>query len=304
MIEKNILLLEKYLEFLHANKNLSNNTIISYRNDLKEFFRLNEKSCISNFGDEELNKYIKLLYEKFSAKTHCRKLSSVKSFFNYLLDNGLISKNLADNYDFPKIPKNVPKFLTEEEIDKLIAETYKDNSFRGIRLTLLIELLYTTGIRVSELVGIKLGDFSDDYSSFVIRSKGGESRVIPLFGKVVDILKRYIRELRINSNNSNFLFPSNSKSGYLTRNRFFQMLRILGKKIGMNPNKISPHIIRHSFASHLLDRGVDLRIIQESLGHKDISTTQVYTHIQQKKMRKILEEKHSLKSDLDKIIKI
>ncbi len=298
------MLLEKYLEFIHANKNLSKNTILSYRNDLKEFLELNKKVSLTNLGALEMNKYIKLLSQKFSSKTHCRKLSSVKSFFNYLLDSGIIIKNPTDIYDFPKIPKNIPKFLTEEEVEKLINKTYMDNSFKGLRLTLLIELLYTTGIRVSELVGIKLGDFNDNFSSFVIKGKGGDSRIIPLFGKVIDILKKYISQIEIHVKNSKFLFPSNSKSGHLTRNRFFQMLKILGKSIGINPKKISPHVIRHSFASHLLDRGVDLRIIQESLGHKDISTTQVYTHIQQKKMRKILEEKHSLKNDLNKIIKI
>tara|TARA_B100000029_G_scaffold515752_1_gene624488 strand:- start:871 stop:1785 length:915 start_codon:yes stop_codon:yes gene_type:complete len=304
VIEKNSLLLEKYLEFIHANKNLAINTITSYRNDLKEFININKKSNIEDFGVVEMNEYIKFLSIKFSAKTHCRKLSSVKSFFSYLQENGLIIANPADNYDFPKIPKNVPKFLTEEEIEKLINETYKSHSFKGLRLTLLVELMYATGVRVSELVGIKLGDFNDNYSSFVIKGKGGDSRIIPLFGKVIEILKKYIDELEIHSKGSKFLFPSNSRSGHITRNRFFQMLRGLGKKIGINPKKISPHIIRHSFASHLLDRGVDLRIIQESLGHKDISTTQVYTHIQQKKMRKILEEKHSLKNDLNKIIKI
>ena len=303
MSKENQNLLERYLEFIEASKNLSLNTIESYKSDISEFLNFFDNKDLINLEYIHVKKYVEFLSKNFSAKTHCRKLSSIKGFYNFLTDNEVLLNNHVDEFEFPKIPKNIPKFLSEKEVIRLIDETYKDTTFKGLRLTVLLEILYTTGIRVSELVGIKIGDISDDYSSIIIKSKGGNRRIIPLFGNVIDKLQKYVTELRTFSKKSYFLFPSNSKLGHLTRHRFFQILKSLGKEIGMSPEKVSPHVIRHSFASHLLDRGVDLRIIQESLGHKDISTTQVYTHIQSQKMRRVLEEKHSLKQELKKIYK-
>ena len=168
----------------------------------------------------------------------------------------------------------------------------------------MMEILYATGIRISELVEMRNGDLSEDLASVLIKGKGGKQRVVPLFGKVKEVLKKYLNEKRKHDYKSSFLFPSNSKSGHITRHRFFQLLKKLSLECGINVSRVSPHTIRHSFASHLLERGVDLRIIQESLGHKDISTTQIYTHIQSKKIRKILEKNHSIKNDLKKLIKI
>ena len=211
-----------------------------------------------------------------------------------------------DFIDFPKLPKKIPKFLTESEVNDLIEKSYKDQTFKGLRTSLLIEILYATGIRVSELVSISLGDISDDYSSIIIKGKGGDQRIVPLFGKVKTILEKYINFLNQfkEQTQSLFLFPSNSKSGHLTRNRFFQILKKLGKEIHLDLKRISPHVLRHSFASHLLSRGVDLRIIQESLGHKDISTTQIYTHIQPSKLRKILEKRVYVDYEIKKFKKL
>ena len=191
-------------------------------------------------------------------------------------------------------------------MNNLIKKSYEDKSFKGLRTTLLIEILYATGIRVSELVGISLGDISDNYSSIVIRGKGGKQRIVPLFGKVKTVLKRYVAFLNQlkRPTKSLFLFPSNSKFGHLTRNRFFQILKNLAKEIHLDLNRISPHVLRHSFASHLLSRGVDLRIIQESLGHKDISTTQIYTHIQSSRLRKILEKRIYIDDEIKKFKKL
>ena len=170
----------------------------------------------------------------------------------------------------------------------------------------MLEMLYATGIRISELVSLKLGDISEDYSFIIILNKGRKERIVPLISKVKIILKKYLNILQNNTTKSgkNFLFPSNSKLGHLTRIRFFQMLQKIGSEALIDKELLSPHKVRHSFATHLLNRGVDLRLIQESLGHKDISTTQIYTHIQTKKLRKILTEKHSLKRNMSKLIKI
>ena len=305
-MKKNINLIEKYIEFIFAQKNLAKNTVASYENDLSEFAKFIGNIDFLDLNVSEFKKYVSYLSKNFSPSSHSRKLSSVKNFFLYLYDLKLVKNTPIDFIDFPKLPKKIPKFLSESEVNNLIKKSYEDKSFKGLRTTLLIEILYATGIRVSELVGISLGDISDNYSSIVIRGKGGGQRIVPLFGKVKTVLKRYLGFLNQlkRPTKSLFLFPSNSKFGHLTRNRFFQILKNLGKEIHLDLNRISPHVLRHSFASHLLSRGVDLRIIQESLGHKDISTTQIYTHIQSGKLRKILEKRTYIDDEIKKFKKL
>ena len=305
-MQKNINLIEKYIEFIFAQKNLAKNTVTSYENDLSEFARFIGYNDFLNLTVNQFKRYVNYLSKNFSPSSHCRKLSSVKNFFLYLYDLKLINNTPMDFIDFPKLPKKIPKFLSESEVNILIEKSYEDHSFKGLRRTLLIEILYATGIRVSELVSIRLGDITDNYSSIIIKGKGGKQRIVPLFGKVISVLKKYIdflNKLKEQSNNL-FLFPSNSKFGHLTRNRFFQILKDLGEEINLDVKRISPHVLRHSFASHLLSRGVDLRIIQESLGHKDISTTQIYTHIQASKLRKILEKRTYVDDEIKKFKKL
>ena len=301
---KNGLLIEGYLEYISANKNLSKNTIQSYKDDLLEFSRFMKNNEIKKIGNNEFKKYINYLSIKFSPKSHSRKLSSLKNFFNYLYDLKIINLNPINNFDYPKIPKSLPKFLTEKEVNILLDRTYQDFSHKGVRLSTMLEILYATGIRISELVKIKKADINEDLSSILIKGKGGVHRIVPLFGRAIVTLKNYLKIKDQDKINNSYLFPSNSKDGHITRNRFFQLIKQLANECNISSAKVSPHVIRHSFASHLLERGVDLRIIQESLGHKDISTTQIYTHIQSNKIRKVLEEKHSLKKEIKKLIKI
>ena len=305
-MQKNINLIDKYIEFIFAQKNLSKNTVISYESDLSEFAKFVGHSDFLNLTRDHFKKYVSYLSENFSPSSHCRKLSSIKNFFLYLYDLKLINHTPMDFIDFPKLPKKIPKYLSESEVNHLIDKSYEDQSFKGLRTTLLIEILYATGLRVSELVSIRFGDISDDYSSIIIKGKGGKQRIVPMFGKVKIVLKTYVNFLNQikQPSKSIFLFPSNSKVGHLTRNRFFQILKNLGKKIHLDFKRISPHVLRHSFASHLLSRGVDLRIIQESLGHKDISTTQIYTHIQSSKLRKILEKRVYIDDEIKKFKKL
>ena len=305
-MKKNINLIEKYIEFIFAQKNLSKNTVISYENDLSEFARFIGQNDFLDLTVNQFKKYVSYLSENFSPSSHCRKLSSVKNFFLYLYDLKLVKNTPLDCIDFPKLPKKIPKFLSESEVNTLIEKSYENQSFKGLRRTLLIEILYATGIRVSELVSIRLGDISDNYSSIIIKGKGGKQRIVPLFGKVILVLKKYVDFLNQLKEQKSylFLFPSNSKLGHLTRNRFFQILKDLGKETNLDLKRISPHVLRHSFASHLLSRGVDLRIIQESLGHKDISTTQIYTHIQASKLREILEKRNYVNDEIKKFKKL
>ena len=299
-------LIEKYLENILTKKNVSKNTYMSYKNDLQQFQKFLNLNTIKNVDEEKIKNYVKFLAKNYSTASHCRKLSSLKNFFIFLEEKNLIKYNFFDSTEFPKFKRTIPKILSEEQIKKIINLSYNDSTEKGIRFSLMLEMLYATGIRISELVSLKLADISDDHSFIIILNKGRKERIVPLISKVQNILKKYLNILQDNKakSNKNYLFPSNSKSGHITRIRFFQLLQKIGSKALIDKELLSPHKVRHSFATHLLNRGVDLRLIQESLGHKDISTTQIYTHIQTKKLRKILTEKHSLKRNMSKLIKI
>ena len=300
-------LLDKYLEFIIANKNLSKNTYLSYKTDLSEYIKFTNAKTKSDLIEVDLKPYIKYLAKNFSRKTHCRKLSSVKNFYKYLFEKKTIVSNIFSNIEFPKSSKSIPKVLEKKEILKIIEKSQENKSFKGQRLTLMIELLYATGVRVSELVSLKLGDINDDLSQIIINTKGNKERVIPIISSVKRQLNNYLNELKTDLNKKKgpiFIFPSNSKQGHITRNRFFQLLQNLAITVGIEKDRVSPHVLRHSFATHLLEKGVDLRLIQESLGHKDISTTEIYTHLDRKRLKNVLENKHSLKKDIDKLIKI
>ena len=299
-------LIEKYLENILTKKNVSKNTFMSYKNDLQQFqkfFNLNE---IETVDEDKITNYVNFLAKNYSTASHCRKLSSLKNFFIFLEEKKLIKHNFFDSIEFPKFKRTIPKILSEGQIKKIINLSYNDSTDKGMRLSLMLEILYATGIRISELVSLKLGDISEDYSFIIILNKGRKERIVPLILKVQNLLKKYLNVIEYNKAKSskNYLFPSNSKSGHITRIRFFQIFQEIGSKALIDKELLSPHKVRHSFATHLLNRGVDLRLIQESLGHKDISTTQIYTHIQTKKLRKILTEKHSLKRNMSKLIKI
>ncbi len=298
--------IEKFLENLITKQNLSKNTFVSYKNDIKQFFEIIDVSNLESLDEKKVVFYVNYLSINYSPTSHCRKLSSLKSFFNFLSDRKYITNNLFDAIEYPKFSRKIPKVLSEKQILKIINVSYEDNTFKGKRFSLMLEILYATGIRISELVSLKFGDIADDLSYIIVLNKGGRQRQVPIIQKVQNLLKQYINSLQKNdlAIGKTFLFSSKSKKGHLTRNRFFQILQKIGVKAGISKNELSPHKIRHSFASHLLERGVDLRVIQESLGHKDISTTQIYTHVKTKKLRKILEEKHSLQKNIEKLIKI
>ena len=302
--EKNKFFLEDYIEFLVAQKSLSKNTCLSYKNDLNQFFLFLKNKNMNKVINSDIKKYITYLSENYSSSSHSRKLSTLKQFFIFLLAENRISENFLLNYDFPKIRKKLPSVLSEDEIKKIFKESYKDITPKGIRFCTMLEIMYGTGIRVSELINLKISSFRDDYSSILILGKGKKERFVPLTSIATKIIIKYldVRQNFISDNNNDFgyMFPSNSKSLHLTRIRFYQILKHFCAKIGITPQKISPHIIRHSFATHLLDRGVDLRTIQISLGHSDISTTQIYTHVQTKNLKNIIENKHPLKSSLEK----
>ena len=188
-------LIEKYLENILTKKNVSKNTFMSYKNDLQQFqkfFNLNE---IENLDEYKIKNYVNFLAKNYSTASHCRKLSSLKNFFIFLEEKKLIKYNFFDSTEFPKFKRTIPKILSEEQIKKIINLSYNDSTDKGIRLSLMLEMLYATGIRISELVSLKLGDISDDYSFIIILNKGRKERVVPLISKVQNILKKYLNIL-------------------------------------------------------------------------------------------------------------
>ena len=189
-------LVDKYLEFITANKNLSKNTYVGYKNDLSEFIKLTNVKTNSDLIDVDLNSYIKYLSKNFSIRTHCRKLSSIKNFYKYLFEKKTIASNIFLNIEFPKSSRSIPRILEKNEILKIIDKSHENKSFKGKRLTIMIELLYATGIRVSEMVSLKLGNINGDLSQIIINTKGNKERVIPIISSVKCELNYYLNELK------------------------------------------------------------------------------------------------------------
>ena len=190
-------LIEKYLENILTKKNVSKNTFMSYKNDLQQFqkfFNLNE---IENVDQDKIKNYVNFLAKNYSTASHCRKLSSLKNFFIFLEEKKLIKYNFFDSTEFPKFKRTIPKILSEEQIKKIINLSYNDSTCKGIRLSLMLEMLYATGIRISELVSLKLADISDDYSFIIILNKGRKESIVPLISKVQNILKKYLNILSL-----------------------------------------------------------------------------------------------------------
>ena len=306
--KENILLVDQYIEFLIVQRNLSKNSCFSYRTDLKQFLNFIGEKKLLYVDDSIVKKYILFLSSRYSVSSHARKLSVVKQFFNFLLNENKIIENRFLDLNSPKSEKKLPSVLSESEINMIFDEAYKDKSAKGIRFITMMEIMYATGIRVSELVGLKIASLKEDFSSILISGKGKKERYVPLTetakAAIIEYLKVRENLIKNESKGSIFLFPTNSKSSHITRIRFFQILKGVCMKLTIDSNRVSPHVIRHSFATHLLDRGVDLRIIQTSLGHADISTTQIYTHVQTRKLKNIIENKHPLKSSINKLTKL
>ena len=306
-LEDNNLQIEKFIEFLVAQKNLSKNTCSAYLIDLNQFNKFFDGILFSKLKEKNIQSFIIHLAKNYSIKTHARKLSTLKQFYFFLVEEEMCNSNPILNFDFPKPKMSLPKILTENEMSSLLDFCMHDKSPYGFRLSAMLEILYSTGIRVSELVSIKLSSFEDGFRSILIRGKGGKERIVPLTDSAINSINSYLQirnKLLPKKQESEYLFPSNSTNRHITRNRFFQILKNLSSRVNISPERLSPHVIRHSFATHLLDRGVDLRTIQSSLGHSDISTTQIYTHVKTSKLREIIEKKHPLKKNINKLTKL
>ena len=301
------LLVENFLEVLASEKGLSKNTLYSYKIDLDQFINFIQKKNIKarDFKDKDIKEFISTFKNKgYEKSTVSRKISSLTHFFNFLLDEKEIDINPLNNFEIPKQTKKLPIILSNKHIDKILEFTKRDQSAAGIRLYTMIEILYATGIRISELVEMKLSSIYEDKNFLLVSGKGNKERLVPISIKTRETLDKYltIRDNFISDkNNSIWLFPSKQSSiGHITRQRFNQLLNELNLHADLGIKRISPHKLRHAFATHLLENGMDLRSLQQILGHSDISTTQIYTHVLKERLKEIIKDNHPLsKVDLD-----
>lgn len=273
-------IISQYLEYLELEKGLSNNTIEAYRRDLYSFAEGIDD--ISEINRNTINLHVRSLKEKKLAPSSViRHVASLRGFFKWVSSMGIMEKNPASTLEQPKVPQRLPKVISLKEIEEMLHSGL--NPLQNV----MLELLYSCGLRVSELVNLKLGDI--DMVSKYVRcfGKGSKERIIPIGGKVIDVLNTYLpeRELILKRHDiSSKKLLINESGRFVTRQDVYNFVHQCGKKIHKN---ISPHTLRHSFATHLLENGADLRVVQELLGHSDVSTTQLYTHISKKRLKEV-----------------
>tara|TARA_R110000868_G_scaffold189695_1_gene432902 strand:+ start:88094 stop:89011 length:918 start_codon:yes stop_codon:yes gene_type:complete len=290
---KSSLLLEAYKEYLIAIKGAAINTVETYDLILQNF--ADSVDEIANVTQADIEKYLQTINEKsLKASTQKHHISTLKTFYNFLLSKKVVTKNPCANIDLPKTTKALPKFIEEGEMQRLL-NACVGASAKQIRLRTMFLLLYATGMRVSELAGLTMGDIKQTEEGFLrITGKGNKTRLVPMGLATKSALDHYIKNAReeVNPLNSNYLFPSpRRKNEGLTRQRIFQILQEVSMPLGI---EISPHGFRHSFATHLLENKANLRAVQIMLGHENMSTTEIYTAVVDKQKRKTIEENHPL----------
>ncbi len=288
---------ETFLEMLAAERGAARLTVAAYRTDLAHLAQY-FGAGIARAATDDLRGYFGALAKSgIGARTAARRLSAFRQFFRFLVVEGARRDDPTRALDAPRIPRTLPKHLDERETEALLAVVKKRTGPEGQRLTCLIELLYGAGLRVSELVSLPVAAAQRDPRSLIIRGKGDKERLVPLGDQARAALKAYLEErwrfLR-NGKTSTYLFPSRGREGHLTRRRCGQLMKELALEAGLDPARLSPHVLRHAFASHLIDHGADLRSVQEMLGHADIATTQIYTHVQSGRLQRLVAEHHPL----------
>jgi integrase/recombinase XerD len=296
-----------FLDMLSSERGASPNTLAAYRHDLEDAaHRLaRQRSSLEGADAAALEALMRsLAADGLSAATAARRLSALKRYYRFLLKEGVRGDDPTAGMKGPKRARPLPKILSEEEVGRLFEAAETVEGPAGVRLVALLELLYAGGLRVSELVTLPLAAFSRAERYLVITGKGGKDRIVPLTPSALDAVETWkgVREdflpsraSPLRSRAERYLFPSTSaKGGHLTRERFAQMLADLAVKAGLDPARVSPHVLRHAFATHLLANGADLRSLQTLLGHADVSTTEIYTHVLQARLKALMEDAHPL----------
>jgi integrase/recombinase XerD len=291
---------ETFLEMLAVERGAAKNTLEAYARDLRHAgaFLAGRGRSLEDADTAALKDYLSALADSgMSARTAARRLSALRQFYRFLYGEQLRDDDPTATLESPRQGRSLPKILSEAEVDRLLEAARQREGAEGVRLTALLEVLYASGLRVSELVGLPLSAVARDQRALIVRGKGGKERMVPIGEAARTALAEYravrARFLR-RPEDDVWLFPSRSLGGHLTRHRVAQLLKELAVEAGLPPSKVSPHVLRHAFASHMLAKGADLRAVQQLLGHADISTTQVYTHVLSERLKHLVETHHPL----------
>ncbi|MEF0942127.1 site-specific tyrosine recombinase XerD [Rhizobium sp. BR 362] len=301
---------EAFLEMMSAERGAAVNTLQSYERDLDDLhsFLSERKVRMTEAGSNDLGAYLSgLSRQGFKPSSQARRLSAMRQFYKFLYAEGLRTDDPTGILDAPKKGRALPKTMGVDEVTRLLARAEQEAAVEGpdqlqhLRMLVLLELLYATGMRVSELVSLPAKVLDQEGRFLMIRGKGNKERLVPLSQSAIAALKTYGRRQALEAANakqpapeSPWLFPAASKQGYLPRQVFARDLKDLAIRAGLSPSLISPHVMRHAFASHLLANGADLRVVQELLGHSDISTTQIYTHVLEERLHQLVQTHHPL----------
>ena len=301
-------LVELFLDMLAAERGAGENTLAAYRNDLADLTAHLRAAgrTIGGADTHDLRGFLSSLAERdFKASSLARRLSAMRQLYRFLYAEGKLKHDPAAVLEGPKRGRNVPKVLSIAEVDGLLAQARKAMEdgepppaarLRAARLLCLLEVVYATGLRVSELVALPAAAARRDQRMLVVRGKGGKERLVPLNQAAKRAITEYLK-MRGEAEPkaaSKWLFPSFGEQGHLTRQHFARELKALGSACGIAPARLSPHVLRHAFASHLLHNGADLRVVQTLLGHADISTTQIYTHVLEERLKALVRDLHPL----------
>lgn len=300
---------EAFLEMLSAERGAALNTLEAYRHDLEEaaVFFSGRRTNLLKAGSDDISALLADLAKRgFAATSQARRLSALRQFYRFLLLEGFRGDDPTGIVDLPRKTASLPKVLSVDEVSRLISRAETDISearspserLQRIRFRALLELLYATGMRVSELVGLPERVLASGGRFIIVRGKGNKERMVPLSGPALSAIEDWVTErnkaLPKGATASEFLFPAASGSGHLARQVFARDLKSLAARTGIPTRLVSPHVLRHAFASHLLANGADLRAVQELLGHADISTTQIYTHVLDERLRQLVNDHHPL----------
>ena len=298
---------EAFLEMMSAERGAAGNTLAAYERDLDDLceFLSARKARADSAAGADLAAYLEdLAVRGFEASSQARRLSSMRQFYKFLYSEGLRTDDPTAQLDSPKKARPLPKTLSVDHVERLLKVSAEEAAMPGkgqlqrLRLHAVLELLYATGMRISEVIALPVRVLSQTQDFLIIKGKGNKERLVPLSTAATRALSDYGRALKHEAGEkeagSPWLFPAASQQGYLPRQMLARDLKGLAARAGLPASAISPHVLRHAFASHLLQNGADLRVVQELLGHSDISTTQIYTHVLEERLRQVVQSHHPL----------
>lgn len=286
---------ESYLNYLRIERALADNTVDAYRRDVSDFLRFlgDRQVALENVDKAHLSQYLQRLYGNLAPRSVGRKIVSLRSFFRFLLLDGYLDRDPTETLESPRTWRTLPKFLSKDEVEALL-DAPDLSTPHGLRNRTMLEVLYATGLRVSELVNLKISEINFEVGFLQTLGKGSKERIVPFGDSASEFMRRYLEEARphfARGRRPNLHLFLSQQGGPMTRQNFWLIVDNLGRRLGI-AHKLSPHVLRHSFATHLLENGADLRAVQMMLGHADISTTQIYTHVTRERLKRIYDKFH------------